>query len=79
MQYVIKDVCFFDTETTGVPAKGLYWEKDCDQFPYVAQLAWLKDGVLKSYIIKPIGADGKPYERYPKQRQRYTVSVQNEQ
>ena len=22
----------------------------------------LKDGVLKSYIIKPIGADGKPYE-----------------
>ena len=62
MQYEIKDVCFFDTETTGVPAKGLDWEKDCDQFPYVAQLAWLKDGVLKSYIIKPIGADGKPYE-----------------
>lgn len=33
MQYEIKDVCFFDTETTGVPVKGLDWEKDCNQFP----------------------------------------------
>ena len=42
MQYGIKDVCFFDTETNGVPAKGLDWEKDCNSFPYVAQLACLK-------------------------------------
>lgn len=61
MQYEIKDVCFFDTETTGVPAKGLDWEKDYDRFPYIAQLAWLKDGVLKSKIIKPIAPNGTPY------------------
>ena len=78
MQYEIKDVCFFDTETTGVPAKGLDWEKDCDQFPYVAQLAWLKDGVLEVIHHKPIGQTAS-LTRYPKQRQRYTVSVQNEQ
>lgn len=24
----LKDVCFFDCETTGVPAKGLKWDAD---------------------------------------------------
>lgn len=62
MNYEIKDVLFFDTETTGVPAKGLDWDKDCDQFPYIVQLAWMKDNVLKCHVIKPISPNGERYE-----------------
>lgn len=30
----------FDTETTGIPPKGMHWEKDFNQFPYIVQLSW---------------------------------------
>lgn len=49
----LKDVCFFDCETTGVPAKGLKWDADFEQFPHVVQLAWSLGDKEKSYIIKP--------------------------
>lgn len=62
MNYEIKDVLFFDTETTGVPAKELDWDKDCGKFPYIVQLAWMKDNVLKCHVIKPIAPNGKSYE-----------------
>lgn len=51
----INDVLVFDTETTGIPAKGLEWDKDFLKFPRVVQLAWHYKGELKSYIIKPEG------------------------
>ena len=34
----LSDVCFFDCETTGVPAKGLKWDEHFNQFPHVVQL-----------------------------------------
>lgn len=40
MKFELKDICFFDCETTGVPAKGLKWDADFNQFPHVVQLAW---------------------------------------
>lgn len=27
-KFELKDICFFDCETTGVPAKGLKWDAD---------------------------------------------------
>lgn len=33
MKFELKDICFFDCETTGVPAKGLKWDADFNQFP----------------------------------------------
>lgn len=51
----VNDVLVFDTETTGIPAKGLDWEKDYDQFPHVVQLAWSYGDKIKSYIIRPDG------------------------
>ena len=62
MEYKIKDVLFFDVETTGVPEKGLKWDVDFDKFPFVVQFAWLKDGVLKKHLIKPITPKGIAFE-----------------
>ncbi|WP_281724459.1 3'-5' exonuclease [Hoylesella shahii] len=62
MIYEIKDVLFFDVETTGVPEKGLKWDVDFDKFPFVVQFAWLKDGVLKKHLIKPITPKGIAFE-----------------
>lgn len=39
-KFDLKDICFFDCETTGVPEKGLKWDADFNQFPHVVQLAW---------------------------------------
>lgn len=52
-KFELKDICFFDCETTGVPAKGLKWDADFEQFPHVVQLAWSLGDKEKSYIIKP--------------------------
>ena len=51
----LNNICFFDCETTGVPAKGLKWDADFMQFPQVVQLAWSVGDKEKSYIIKPDG------------------------
>lgn len=52
-KFELKDICFFDCETTGIPAKGLKWDADFEQFPHVVQLAWSLGNKEKSYIIKP--------------------------
>lgn len=54
-KFELKDICFFDNETTGVPAKGLKWDADFMQFPYIVQLAWSIGDKERSYIIKPDG------------------------
>lgn len=48
-------ILFFDTETTGLPAKGAKWETDFNQFPHIVQFAWSIDGQFKDRIIKPDG------------------------
>lgn len=53
MKLELKDICFFDCETTGVPAKGLKWDADFNQFPHVVQLAWSFGDKERSFIIKP--------------------------
>lgn len=53
MKFELKDICFFDCETTGVPAKGLKWDADFNQFPHVVQLAWAFGDKERSFIIKP--------------------------
>lgn len=51
----MKNVLVFDSETTGLPAKGANYAVDFEQFPHVVQLAWWINGVHKSYIVKPDG------------------------
>jgi DNA polymerase III subunit epsilon len=51
----MKNVLVFDSETTGLPAKGANYATDFNQFPHVVQLAWWINGVHKSYIVKPDG------------------------
>ena len=53
MKFELKDICFFDCETTGVPAKGLKWNADFNQFPHIVQLAWAFGDKERSFIIKP--------------------------
>lgn len=54
-KYSIDDVCFFDTETTGVPPRGANWENDYMDFPFVVQLAWSVGDKQRSEIILPEG------------------------
>ena len=49
----LSDVCFFDCETTGVPAKSQKWDIDFMQYLHVVQLAWSIGDKERSYIIKP--------------------------
>lgn len=51
----LNNICFFDCETTGVPAKGKEWDKDFNEFPHVVQLAWSIGDNERSFIIKPDG------------------------
>lgn len=56
MKFELKDICFFDCETTGVPAKGLKWDADFNQFPHVVQLAriWRNSGFTGlKYAVLP--------------------------
>lgn len=52
---ILNDILVFDTETTGLPAKGAEWDVDFEEFPRIAQLAWVMNGKQHSYIIKPEG------------------------
>jgi hypothetical protein len=64
-KFELKDICFFDCETTGVPAKGLKWDADFEQFPHVVQLAWSLGDKEKSYIIKPDNYEIPPKTQCP--------------
>lgn len=35
----IRDVLFFDTETTGIPDRAAHWDTDFMDYPHVVQLA----------------------------------------
>lgn len=63
----LKDVCFFDCETTGVPAKGLKWDADFEQFPHVVQLAWSLGDKEKVILSNPI------ITRYPRKQPQFMV------
>lgn len=55
MEYTIENVCFFDTETTGLPEKGMQWDKDFAYFPRIVSFGWIYKGVEHYHIIKPEG------------------------
>lgn len=48
---------FLDSETTGLPPKGSEWRKDYLLFPYLLEMAWIKNGVEKSYLIYQDGRE----------------------
>lgn len=66
MKFELKDICFFDCETTGVPAKGLKWDADFNQFPHVVQLAWAFGDKERSFIIN------RTITRYRRKQPQYT-------
>ena len=51
----LKDVLFFDTETTGVPDRKAKWSEDYNEFPHVVQLAWMHGCKAESHVIRPEG------------------------
>lgn len=51
----LKDVLFFDTETTGVPDRKAKWNEDFNDYPHVVQLAWKIGEKAESHIIRPDG------------------------
>lgn len=51
----IKDVSFFDVETTGLIPGKAEWETDFKLFPDLVQIGWIVNDVEKMYIIKPKG------------------------
>lgn len=51
----MKNTLIFDTETTGLPPKGAKYDTNFNEFPYIVQLSWLWEGVMRDFIIKPEG------------------------
>lgn len=55
-KYTVSDICFFDTETTGLIPKKAEYKTDFAQFPHLVQIAWIAgDNEAEHYIIKPDG------------------------
>lgn len=55
MAYEIKDVLFFDTETTGVPDRKANWDTDFAEYPHIVQMAWILGTKVENHIIRPDG------------------------
>lgn len=53
MEY--NNICFFDTETTGIPERNAQWDVDYMTFPHVVQLAWVFGTREENHIIRPDG------------------------
>ena len=51
----IKDVLFFDTETTGIPERTWKWDLDYKYYPKIVQIAWMIGEHAESHIIRPDG------------------------
>lgn len=49
------EICYFDTETTGLPPKGAKWDETPDLFPRICQLSWIFNGKEENHIIRPDG------------------------
>lgn len=47
------DILFLDTETTGKDIKGMRYDIDYMHYPRIVEFAWMKNGIMKDYIIKP--------------------------
>ena len=49
------EVLIFDTETTGVPGKGMPWDTAFGDYPHIVQIAWMRAGTreVESHIIYP--------------------------
>ena len=51
----MKDL-FFDTETTGIPAKGAHYDTDFDNYPRIVSIAWkVNDEPAQEHIINQQG------------------------
>lgn len=53
----LSEICFFDTETCGIPPKDADWKTDYETFPRVCQLSWIYNGCEENHIIRPDGWD----------------------
>src|SRR5258705_1200693 len=42
---------FFDTETTGLFAKGAQWDFDYKEYPYILSIAWTINSKLNYHMI----------------------------
>lgn len=51
----INEVLFFDTETTGIPERGMTWDKDYKDYPHIVSMAWMRGGIAEYYIVRPEG------------------------
>lgn len=51
----IKDILFFDTETTGIPDKAAKWDVDFETYPHIVSIAWIFGDVYEHHIIRPDG------------------------
>lgn len=51
----LDDVLCFDTETTGIPEKGITWDADYERFPRIVSIAWTFAGLAEYHIIRPEG------------------------
>lgn len=51
----LKDILFFDTETTGIPNRNWKWDEDFELYPRIVQIAWVFGDVAESHIIRPDG------------------------
>ena len=51
----IQDVLFFDTETTGIPARDAKWDVDFMEYPHIVQIAWIFGETAESHLIRPDG------------------------
>ena len=49
----LKDILFFDTETTGIPDRSAKWDVDFNDYPHIVQIAWVFGDVAESHIIRP--------------------------
>ena len=51
----IKDILFFDTETTGIPDRDAKWDVDFETYPHIVSVAWIYGDVYEHHIIRPDG------------------------
>lgn len=54
-RFKLSDVCCFDTETTGVPEKGMQWDVDFMRYPRPVSMAWAFGDKERHEIIRPQG------------------------
>lgn len=51
----LKDILYFDTETTGVTERSAKWDEDFNDYPHIVQLSWIFGCKVENHIIRPEG------------------------